>query len=106
MEAGKRTINDLFNGNRTLKIPFFQRAYVWKQENWERFLDDMVYVSQSKLPYFFGSVILKQEHTDSSINMGDIRMLIDGQQRLTTLHIFFKVLYLKLNKNSSFERVF
>jgi uncharacterized protein with ParB-like and HNH nuclease domain len=29
MDAGKRTINDIFNGNRILEIPFFQRAYVW-----------------------------------------------------------------------------
>ena len=29
MEAGKRTISDIFNGNRVLEIPFFQRSYVW-----------------------------------------------------------------------------
>lgn len=29
MDAGKRTINDIFNGNRILEIPFFQRSYVW-----------------------------------------------------------------------------
>ena len=27
MDAGKRTINDIFNGNRVLEIPFFQRSY-------------------------------------------------------------------------------
>lgn len=29
MDAGKRTINEIFNGSRLLEIPFFQRAYVW-----------------------------------------------------------------------------
>jgi uncharacterized protein with ParB-like and HNH nuclease domain len=95
MEAGKRTINDIFNGNKILEIPFFQRAYVWDEPQWERFLNDMEYVSQTNKPYFLGSVILKQQFTDSQQSTGDKRTLIDGQQRLTTLNIFFKVLSLK-----------
>lgn len=106
MDAGKRTINDIFNGNRVLEIPFFQRAYVWGENQWERLLEDMELVSASKKPYFLGSVILKQQQTTSSNGVGDMRTLIDGQQRLTTLNIFFKVLCLKTGKNSSFERRF
>lgn len=106
MDAGKRTINDIFNGNRVLEIPFFQRAYVWDEFQWERFLEDMELISITNKPYFLGSVILKQNLTDSSASFGDIRTLIDGQQRLTTINIFFKVLCLKLGKNSSFERSF
>lgn len=106
MDAGKRTINDIFNGNRVLEIPFFQRAYVWDIDQWERLLEDMELVTFSKKPYFLGSVILKQQPTTSGDGVGDIRTLIDGQQRLTTLNIFFKVLCLKTGKNSSFERRF
>jgi uncharacterized protein with ParB-like and HNH nuclease domain len=106
MDAGKRTINDIFNGNRILEIPFFQRAYVWGEPQWERLLEDMELVSSTNKPYFLGSVILKQQQTTSSNSVGDMRTLIDGQQRLTTLNIFFKVLCLKTNKNSSFERRF
>ncbi|WP_416190739.1 DUF262 domain-containing protein [Neisseria sp. CCUG12390] len=106
MEAGKRSINELFNGNRTLNVPFFQRSYVWKEEQWERFLSDMEMVSEQKQPYFLGSVILKQQLTESNSKSGDTRILIDGQQRLTTLNIFFKVLYLKLNQNNKFNRLF
>lgn len=106
MDAGKRTINDIFNGNRVLEIPFFQRAYVWGENQWERLLEDMELVSASQKPYFLGSVILKQQQTTSSNGVGDMRTLIDGQQRLTTLNIFFKVLCLKTGKNSSFERRF
>ncbi len=42
MEAGKRTIELIFNKGRTLEIPFFQRSYVWESENWERFLNDLL----------------------------------------------------------------
>jgi uncharacterized protein with ParB-like and HNH nuclease domain len=106
MDAGKRTINDIFNGNRILEIPFFQRAYVWGEEQWERLLEDMEAVSSSNRPYFLGSVILKQQPTNTSNRVGDVRTVIDGQQRLTTLNIFFKVLCLKTESNASFERIF
>lgn len=97
MDAGKRSINDIFNGNRILEIPFFQRSYVWDTPQWERFLNDMEHVSHCNKPHFLGSVILKQQETVSNQSVGDKRIIIDGQQRLTTLTIFFKVLSLKTN---------
>ncbi|MCZ7385156.1 MAG: DUF262 domain-containing HNH endonuclease family protein [Candidatus Methanoperedens sp.] len=105
MEAGKRSINDIFNGNKILEIPFFQRAYIWNESQWERFLTDMEYVSINNKPYFLGSIILKQQLTNSQQSVGDKRTLIDGQQRLTTLNIFFKVLSLKTN-NQYFSNIF
>jgi uncharacterized protein with ParB-like and HNH nuclease domain len=106
MDAGKRTINDIFNGNRILEIPFFQRAYVWGDEQWERLLEDMEHVSYVDKPYFLGSVILKQQPTNTGNKIGDKRTLIDGQQRLTTLSIFFKVLSLKTGDDYEFNRMF
>lgn len=106
MDAGKRTINDIFNGNRILEIPFFQRAYVWDMPQWERLLEDMKNVSLNNKPYFLGSVILKQQPTNMGDMVGDRRTLIDGQQRLTTLSIFFKVLSLKLDDDYEFNRMF
>jgi uncharacterized protein with ParB-like and HNH nuclease domain len=97
MEAGKRSINDIFNGNKILEIPFFQRSYVWDEPEWERFLSDMEFVSQNNKPYFLGSIILKQQMTNSQQSVGDRRTVIDGQQRLTTINIFFKLLSMKTN---------
>lgn len=104
MEAGKRTISEIFNGGRILEIPFFQRSYVWDERQWSRLLEDMKQISKTNKPYFLGSVILKQQDTSSS-SVGEVRTLIDGQQRLTTLNIFFKVLSLKKN-NDDFDNVF
>lgn len=106
MEANKRSINDIFNGNRILEIPFFQRAYVWNEQQWERLLDDMESICENRKPYFLGSVILKLQQTSSGPQIGDRRTLIDGQQRLTTLNILFKVLCLKTNQNDVFNRIF
>ncbi|GHV78219.1 hypothetical protein AGMMS49944_00100 [Spirochaetia bacterium] len=104
MEAHSLTLSGILDGNRILEIPFFQRAYVWAEPQWERFLDDMATVSSEKTPYFLGSIILKQQMTGTQRH-GDIRTLIDGQQRLTTLCLFFKVLSLKIN-NSKLETIY
>ncbi|WP_084204266.1 DUF262 domain-containing protein [Paenibacillus rhizosphaerae] len=45
---------------------------------------------------------LKQQLTDTSRTVGDVRTVIDGQQRLTTLSILLKVLCLKNNSLKKF----
>ncbi|MCC3218020.1 DUF262 domain-containing HNH endonuclease family protein [Chryseobacterium sp. X308] len=104
MEAGKRSVREIFNRGRNLEIPFFQRSYVWEEQQWKRFLEDMVMVSETKKPYFLGSVILKQQETTSD---RDSRLtVIDGQQRLTTLNIFMKVLCLLTDSDNDFTETF
>lgn len=107
MDAGKSTISGVFNGSRLLEIPFYQRAYVWGEEQWERFLGDMEFVTASKRPYFLGSIILKQESSGYTWSeVSEVRTVIDGQQRLTTMVIFFKALCAKIGTNNLFERDF
>lgn len=104
MEAGKRSVRDIFNRGRNLEIPFFQRSYVWEDQQWKRFLEDMIMVSETKKSYFLGSVILKQQETTSD---RDSRLtVIDGQQRLTTLNIFMKVLCLLTDSDGDFTEIF
>lgn len=107
MKAGEILISGIFNGSRLLEIPFYQRAYVWEEEQWERFLEDLSYVTKTKKPYFFGSIILKNGRTlQTWETYSDCKVVIDGQQRLTTLMIFMKVLCLKNRENNLFERDF
>lgn len=107
MKAGEILINGIFNGSRLLEIPFYQRAYVWDDDQWDRFLADMEFVTKTKKPYFLGSIIFKSGKTPNTWDhFSDCKIVIDGQQRLTTLMIFFKVLCLKENENRLFERDF
>lgn len=103
MNASKKTIGDIFNGGRILEIPFFQRAYVWGEDQWERLLEDMEMITKSNKPYFLGSVILKQKPTSTEYSVGDIRSVVDGQQRLTSLCIFFKTLCLNSGDTYKFD---
>lgn len=59
MKAGEILINGIFNGSRLLEVPFYQRSYVWDEEQWDRFLADMEFVTKTKKSYFLGSIIFK-----------------------------------------------
>ena len=107
MKAGEILINGIFNGSRLLEIPFYQRSYVWDEEQWDRFLADMEFVTSTKKPYFLGSIILKSGKSPNTWDhFSDCKVVIDGQQRLTTLIIFFKVLCLKNGESRLFDRDF
>lgn len=106
MDANKRHVFEVFTGNRSLEIPFFQRDYVWDEPEWERLLRDVEEVSESRRPYFLGPVILKQRPTPTSEESGDVRVVIDGQQRLATLNILFKVLSQKKDDMKPFDKRF
>lgn len=99
MDAYPESFTFLFNAGR-VEIPFFQRGYVWNKDNWEDLLADLL--DFNKLP-FLGSLILKQERS----KVGDPRktMVIDGQQRLTSLSILVKALYdtVPIQKRKNFE---
>lgn len=107
MEAGKRLISDICNGMKVLRIPYYQRAYVWGEPEWERFLDDMESVNpESGASYFLGSVILKQQPTRTGDPVGEVRTIIDGQQRLTTFTIMAKILCMKSDDLETFDGLF
>ena len=89
MKAESKSFSFL-NEIQTFEIPFFQRAYVWKKDNWEELLDDLKQVNRR---HFLGSIILKKIN-DSSVFGATTRVsVIDGQQRLTTLSILLKAIY-------------
>lgn len=71
--------------DKLFEIPFFQRPYVWKEENWEELWNNIVFSTSDEMP-FIGSFILQTEE----INNLTKYMVIDGQQRLITLSILIK----------------
>lgn len=69
--------------NMRVEIPFFQRPYVWNDENWKALITS-IKDEEDKMP-FIGSFIF-QEITPDSKNY----LVIDGQQRITTLFVLIK----------------
>lgn len=103
MKANDLFLLKVFSTHTVFEIPYYQRAYVWEEENWKRFLEDMENISATEKPYFIGSLILKQKETETGSKYSDVRIVIDGQQRLTTITVFFKVLSLKRNRPQIFN---
>ena len=54
MDAGTKQLADILNGNRILEVPYYQRSYVWKEDQWARFLSDMEYITSTGKDYFLG----------------------------------------------------
>jgi uncharacterized protein with ParB-like and HNH nuclease domain len=44
MNASKAKIGDIFQNSRLLVIPYFQRSYVWKEQDWENFTKSVAYL--------------------------------------------------------------
>ena len=63
-------------------IPVYQRNYDWKIENCKQLFDDLIKVVRNKRKsHFFGSIV--SVHSDEA--RYDEYLVIDGQQRLTTV---------------------
>jgi hypothetical protein len=92
MDAKPRSLKDIFDAQCRYMVPLYQRPYVWKQaEQWEPLWEDILAVAERYMrqdafrPHFMGAVVLEQLNTATGTL--DLRQIIDGQQRLTTLQI-------------------
>lgn len=94
MQAEAKSLRWLGEGKK-LTIPFFQRNYVWKEDNWEELLNS--FDNMDTVMPFIGSIIVK----GITKALGpEEKMIIDGQQRLTTLTILAKAIYDSLSEET------
>ncbi|MBQ7593035.1 MAG: DUF262 domain-containing protein [Synergistaceae bacterium] len=92
-------LQNIFSAAFIYEIPSFQRPYAWKEDNAGELFDDLFnFWNDNKAnneQYFLGSIVLeKQPHSPQAI-------VIDGQQRLTTLTILFSVMASKFPAGST-----
>ena len=85
-----RIINDFIEPNkRQYAIPVYQRNYEWSKEQCIKLFNDIVQAYKKDKSHFCGSVVyalMKEEHNIHYY------IIIDGQQRLTTIYILLKAL--------------
>lgn len=87
-----------------LCIPYFQRGYVWKEEQWQKLLDE--WEEGEDKDHFLGSIVINHPIRTSLDPLYGVLEIIDGQQRLTTLCILYKVIYdllIEYNKNDELK---
>ncbi|GAA7325737.1 DUF262 domain-containing protein [Helicobacter pylori] len=99
MKAIQSTINDFFALTGTVfSIPVYQRNYTWEEENCEKLLQDIVSISQNKKTHFVGSItyILHLIDDEKSLRQLQEFVIIDGQQRVTTIMLLLKAIEAKI----------
>ena len=87
MEARETKVQSLIDGSRQFLLPLFQRKYVWKKDQWEALWKDIyqLYEDKDLKSHFIGSIVTIPM---SSFPQGVSKyVLIDGQQRLTTIFV-------------------
>lgn len=98
MKANETTLRQILDGSRQYVVPLFQRPYSWKLQNWKLLWSDLLdlYIyksseeSQDVSGHFFGPIVT-QDRSGSPTEVTSY-ILIDGQQRLTTLSILLAAL--------------
>ncbi|EPZ92435.1 DUF262 domain-containing protein [Helicobacter pylori] len=99
MRVKESTINDFFALTGTIfSIPVYQRNYTWGEENCEKLLQDIISISQNKKTHFMGSItyILHLIDDEKSLRPLQEFVIIDGQQRITTLMLLLKAIETKI----------
>ena len=92
LEAHDKLIRAIFEGSYQFEIPDYQRPYAWTTEQATELFDDLYSAMQdarasgASSQYFLGSIVLIKNDRDPKA------MVVDGQQRLTTLTILFAAL--------------
>lgn len=96
INATKDKLRSYFGGDVQYIVPYFQRPYVWDEDNWVSFWENILqvykdYQEGKDREHFIGTLILKQKAAEElGQNQYD---LIDGQQRLTTVSILLRCFY-------------
>ncbi|GAA9331354.1 hypothetical protein HpHA245_05100 [Helicobacter pylori] len=107
MKAIQSTINDFFALTGTIfSIPVYQRNYTWEEENCEKLLQDIVSISQNKKTHYVGSItyILHLIDDEKSLRQLQEFVIIDGQQRVTTLMLLLKAIETKIQQNEGIKK--
>jgi uncharacterized protein with ParB-like and HNH nuclease domain len=102
MEASPARVIQYFNGEKQNLIPLFQRPYTWTKNNWQTLWDDLM-VQYDEVgdtgTHFMGAIVSVPAR---SVPVGVSKyLIIDGQQRLTTVSLLLCALRDCLDPNSA-----
>ena len=87
LTAEQRSLSRLFIQREQYIIPDYQRPYSWGQEQCSKLYDDINEAFNADIDYFIGNIILAVGEKSK-----DKPRVVDGQQRLISIWLIFKVL--------------
>ena len=85
-----RIINDFIELNKQQYIiPVYQRNYEWSYKDCNKLFDDIVNAYRSDRTHFCGTIVYTRLDEERGITL---YIIVDGQQRLTTIYLLLKAL--------------
>lgn len=91
MKATETTLKELLEGTKQYQVPLYQRTYSWEKKHHARLWEDLVLLAEERAEnpeatHFLGSVVLAPSPSNGPTGV-QMYLVVDGQQRLTTLSI-------------------
>jgi alkylated DNA nucleotide flippase Atl1 len=89
MDVKEATLQEILEGTKQYLVPMYQRPYAWKSSNWNKLWQDIVALAEARetnpaITHFTGTLVLDTSTVNPSITQF---VVVDGQQRLTTLNV-------------------
>lgn len=105
MKADELKLLEFIGQNKkTFNIPVYQRNYNWKKAHCERlFSDTVALIGNKKEAHFLGTIVYVIGETEA--NFSEF-IVIDGQQRLTSVMLFLKALSDVTDDNELREEIY
>ena len=106
MQANELPINNFLQAqNVQFVIPVYQRNYDWTTSECREILNDIISVEQQERgTHFIGSIVFIHEGAYSTSEVKEL-VIIDGQQRLTTINILYVALYRFAKENGMQQEI-
>jgi len=100
LSAAQKSLKLLFANDSRYVIPSYQRPYSWSLEQCRQLFEDVrdAYLSKRD-SYFLGNIVLAEDDSE------ELPEVVDGQQRLITLWLFLKSLYVLIPTYSKLKRM-
>src|SRR3954451_4553256 len=94
--ARETTLQELLEGSKQYQVPLYQRTYSWTKPQLARLWEDIQQLAADRverpgLTHFIGSLVLAPSPTNGPAGVAEY-LVVDGQQRLTTLSILLCVI--------------
>jgi len=97
-------LGSLFQDNKVFEVPHYQRSYTWEedliQELWTDIRD--VVLDDTNREHFIGAFIFSNSEEGERSSGPTRELIVDGQQRMTTLTILLRAMHDSLPKSDSY----
>ncbi len=104
MRATEAKLLDFLKKSAQLVIPIYQRTYSWTEKECQQLWDDILSAGNNQRTpvHFIGSIVYIEQRLAQVMDQSPL-LVIDGQQRLTTVSLLLEALARRLGDIEPFD---